>query len=192
MGNVWCRWIFFKLDAWGFKEGRFFFFYSKGRDVCLRGDLIFTPRKETKCFIKEIIVQQIAEHLSTQMWVFLKTHFFPAWGYQKFPMQRQKNLIHIESHMRAVRWCYMHTRAKRSSTTSKHKSTLANQKPEKKKRKSHFTGNGSATPTAMARLKGSSHVWTDDEAELLLNVAPEKFVKRKKMTHLVRSSVVAE
>lgn len=66
----------------------------------------------------------------------------------------------------AVRRCETHTEPWGADITSKSKDT---QKPEEKK-KWHFTGNGSTTAIAQRKW---AYVWTDNKAELLLNITLE-------------------
>lgn len=75
--------------------------------------------------------------------------------------------------MQAVSQCQEHASAGGVNITSKCKVTVANQKPEKKKKKpkGHTPVNGSTSTTTQG--KGESYVRTVNEAELLLNIKLE-------------------
>lgn len=69
--------------------------------------------------------------------------------------------------MLAARRCVAHAKPWGADITSKRKDT---QKPEEKQ-KWHITGNGSTT--AIEQRKWEAYVWTDNKAELLLNITLE-------------------
>lgn len=68
----------------------------------------------------------------------------------------QSDLIHIQSHMQAVRPCQVDAKPKSGDITYMREEKLANQKPEENWKR-HIPGNGSTT--TVAQHEGESYMW---------------------------------
>lgn len=122
---------------------------------------------------------------STRTWVFfLKNTRFFSFQFKKNPACTwpvfQNNLIHTYTRMRAARPCQSHAKPRGGGYT------LIIRWLKK-------CGLGALPEVAQQSLEGETYVWTDNEVELLLNIAPERKVNEEMPSDAKprRSSVMA-